>query len=487
LRESRKWYLIPIVVGPGHESPHQFGRHRGSAPSPRRCSSGTYTDVMPSTEPGKQRQYHWAAWTALAVLMSIFGYVVVLPLFRPRGSYLWGHYRFTDIYAAIPVIAGVLCAVVLSLTPARHRRRVGLQLAATAVILVPGLFMFDLVYALAQPGFRKPHFFLDAAHIDRAYSEPDPELGFVRKPFVTWQRESIPCRPVSYRTDENGFRNPPGITSADIVFIGDSFTEAALVPEEQTFVMRVGAQMGLRVVNLGRGAYGPLQELIVLGRFAWGYQPKVVVWQIFEGNDLDDTRAFTTWRANPDPPPSPLALRYMENSLIGRVLKRTEIPRLPATGIKVAIREPDGTEQLRELRYRFVPDNPDRLSQAFQELQQAISLGARLCASRGIQLIVVFIPTMVQVLEPMITFERPEDRASALPGGLVRAEGDLGNRLRAVCREPECTYIDAFSALSTRTLASGSAVFDVRDPNEHLALDGHDVVARLIVGAIRLP
>ena len=59
----------------------------------------------------------------------------------------------------------------------------------------------------------------------------------------------------------------PGSEQADIVFIGDSFTEAASVAEEDTFVRRVAKASGLKAVNLGRGAYGPQQELIVLKRY----------------------------------------------------------------------------------------------------------------------------------------------------------------------------------------------------------------------------
>jgi hypothetical protein len=51
------------------------------------------------------------------------------------------------------------------------------------------------------------------------------------------------------------------------------------------------------VVNLGRGAYGPQQELIVLKRYGLAYRPRVVIWQLFEGNDLADARQFSEWKA----------------------------------------------------------------------------------------------------------------------------------------------------------------------------------------------
>lgn len=394
---------------------------------------------------------------------------------------MWGHYRFTDVYAAIPVVVAALCALAVVVTPARNRRKVAVRLTAMAIVGVPAIFLFDFAYTLAQPGFRQPHFFLDGGSIDRRYSMADPQLGFVRKPHVSYRAPTRDRRRVSYRTDENGFRNPPGTTRADVVFLGDSFTEAALIPEEQTFVRRVAAETGLGVVNLGRGAYGPQQELIVLERVGLSYQPKVVVWQLFEGNDPSDAENFATWLANPEPPP--LAVRYINNSLIGRALEPTTF-RGPSR-IRVVIRHRDGTQERKELRYRFAPDQAETLARAFADTQKTVAAGARLCASRGSRLIVLFIPTMVQVLEPFMTFDPPEDRERALPGGAVRSERDFGNRLKAACRAPECSYVDAFDALRARALVDHSRVYDRDDPDEHLDVDGHDVVARLIVDAIQ--
>ncbi|MDZ4859315.1 MAG: SGNH/GDSL hydrolase family protein [Candidatus Hydrogenedentes bacterium] len=125
------------------------------------------------------------------------------------------------------------------------------------------------------------------------WTEPDQLLGFVRIPGTKWRRKAYPDRfapVVSYETDANGFRNPPGINAADIAFIGDSFTEGATAPFENTFPRLVEAKLGTRVINLGRYSYGPPQELAVLWKYGLSYQPKTVVWVLFEGNDLADSQ-----------------------------------------------------------------------------------------------------------------------------------------------------------------------------------------------------
>lgn len=431
------------------------------------------------------RRHRWPLYGAFALGALAFLYVVVLPLVRPRGGLLWGHYRFTDVYAGIPLMVAALCTVAVLVTPGAYRRAVALRLLAIAVVVVPAIFLLDFAYTVAQPRFRHPDFWLDGGHIDRASSTTDRQLGFVRKPHVSWHRGATGDNPaVSYRTDENGFRNPPGVANADVVFIGDSFTEAGRIPAERTFVGRVAERTGLRVVNLGRGAYGPQQELIVLERFGLRYQPKVVVWQLFEGNDLTDARNFAAWRLNPEPPARPLKVRYAESSLLYRLLEPTEI-RPPSGGVPVVIRYRDGVQRRKELRYRFVPDQADALADAFAETREAVETAARLCATNGVRLIVIFIPTMVQVLEPFITFEHSQDRERALPGGAVRTNRDFGSRLKAVCREPACSYIDVFEALQARALADNTRVYDRNDPDEHLDVDGHDVVSQAIADAIR--
>ncbi|HRK32980.1 MAG TPA: SGNH/GDSL hydrolase family protein [Candidatus Hydrogenedentes bacterium] len=127
------------------------------------------------------------------------------------------------------------------------------------------------------------------------WTDADQLLAFVRKPNLTWTRPSYTdefAPVVTYSTDANGFRNPPDIDTADIAFIGDSFTEAGTIPYEKTFARLVESELGKRVVNLGRGGYGPPQELAVLWKYALPYKPKTIVWTLFEGNDIRDSDAY---------------------------------------------------------------------------------------------------------------------------------------------------------------------------------------------------
>ena len=127
------------------------------------------------------------------------------------------------------------------------------------------------------------------------WTEPDQLLSYVRKPNFSWRRQTYPDQfspVVTYNTDANGFRNPPGVDMAEIAFIGDSFTEAGTIPLEKTFPRLVEQKLGTTIVNLGRGGYGPPQEVAVLWKYALQYKPKTVVWTLFEGNDIKDAQMY---------------------------------------------------------------------------------------------------------------------------------------------------------------------------------------------------
>lgn len=425
-------------------------------------------------------QLSWRVGLGLTILGALFFYLWILPLFRPRGDFLWGYYRLKDIYLGIPVGLAFLSAVAVFAVPYRYRRRLMLRLVFVSLSLTLALFVCDAVYALAVNRAWQANFWLDQGFIPRRYSIGDDELGFVRKPGISW-RGFVPevNRVVHYRTDKNGFRNPDGVNHADVVFIGDSFTEAGTVEEKDTFVRRVGADSRLSVVNLGRGAYGPQQELIVLHRYGFAYRPRVVVWQLFEGNDLNDARVFSEWKKNPVSQRMPFKDRYFENSLLSDWIPR----RRPLSGPLIKFRHSDGIETQITLLYPFDPDAASNEPVGLDETAKAIEQGYRLCQSQGVKLVVVFVPTMVRLMEPYLTFDRAEDRARYLPNSFSNGKNDFGGRIAEFCGKLGCSFIDTLPALRQAGAKDNRDLYIPVD--EHLDIRGHQVVAQTIVEWIR--
>jgi hypothetical protein len=423
----------------------------------------------------------WQSLLAGLLLVTAFVYFWILPIFRPRGDFLWGHYQLQDIYFGIPVALTTICALLVLAVPIRTRHKLAVQLAMVVVSVLLTFIVCDIGYAFGFKGALHPNFWLDRVHISRKYSGADSELGFVRKPFVKW-RGYVPevDRIVDYRTDQNGFRNAPGEQHADIVFLGDSYTEAASVGEEDTFVRRVSKATGLSSVNLGRGAYGPQQELIVLRRYGLLYKPRFVVWQLFEGNDLTDAEEFAEWQKNPNEVDSTLKDRYFDNSLLNEILANTRSPDL--RGPRVTLRYQDGTTRRVILRYKYEPEQPSTRRVGISETLNAIEAGYKLCQQQGSQLLVVFVPTMVRAMAPNISFDRSEDQTTFL-GARRPAQKDFSSTIEEFCTSVGCIFVDSVVAMQE---ASAKGKRNLYIPNdEHFDVDAHIVMADLIVDLIQ--
>jgi hypothetical protein len=418
----------------------------------------------------------WRARLWPALLWAAAAWLLGLPLVRPHGPFLWGHYRFLDLYLGLPVALAAVFVTLVRLRPPDERRPLALRLTALWLSVVVFALLLDVAYALFVVGAWRADYWLDQAHISRRFSAPDAELGFVRKPGVAWRgRLAEDDRSVEYRTDGHGFRNPPGKTAADVVFIGDSFTEAAQVAEGETFVERAAQAAGLTAANLGRGAYGPQQELIVLKRYGLAYQPRAVAWQIFEGNDVNDADNFARWQRQP-PPPVSLARRYAENSLLQLLLAGTRAAEQRAT--PVTMRLSGGEERRIALRYRYEPGQPAAYPLGFDEMTRAVAEGYRLCRSQGVQMAVVFVPIMARVMEPWLKFESREAHERWLAGGRTAQASDTAHRLAAFCAENGVPFLDTFPALRRRAEIDNRDVYIPVD--EHLDRAGHEAVAQTV-------
>jgi hypothetical protein len=97
--------------------------------------------------------------------------------------------------------------------------------------------------------------------VSRRTNRPDPELIHLHWPNSRF-RGAIEGNlgvfgihsPVRYavdvRYDQHGFRNAEDLQQADVVAIGDSFVEAAIIADGQTVTDRLAARLGRPVANL---------------------------------------------------------------------------------------------------------------------------------------------------------------------------------------------------------------------------------------------
>lgn len=170
-------------------------------------------------------------------------------------------------------------------SPTARRPWSGAILAAAATAAVLAL----LELGLRLGGDRGPSLFVKDTLVGNRY-----QPGFDGEP---WIDEA--GRRVRLRFNRLGFRGPdrepqprPGVHR--LALLGDSFTVAVAVDEEETMAAGLEQRLGQasdapwEVLNFGVGAYSTAQSLLVWRHFARGFGPEVVVLAFYNGNDLWD-------------------------------------------------------------------------------------------------------------------------------------------------------------------------------------------------------
>lgn len=172
-----------------------------------------------------------------------------------------------------------------------------LALVTTSVLFVLGgaeLILRLFPDLMTEAALLRVHWFRSGDPRDVAIS--DPYIGFLYPP----RDEAAQGRGESlfrYTLDEHGFRNPsPWPDSTDIVVLGDSWTFGYGVSDDEGWVTLLSDELaGRRVINLGLIGSAPEQYARIFEKFGTALRPKLVIFGLFPGNDVHDTRTFNRW------------------------------------------------------------------------------------------------------------------------------------------------------------------------------------------------
>jgi hypothetical protein len=160
--------------------------------------------------------------------------------------------------------------------------------------LPPMLLILLLVVSGLEVGLRLVHIsFPD-------FGVPDPDLGWALRPGTQGTVHFEYPTGVYVRINSDGMRDsehaiakPPH--TLRIAVLGNSYSEAFPVPQDQAYwavMQRALARCSLfgiqnvEVLNFGVGGYGTAQDLIVLRKKVWKYQPDLVLLAFLGSNDV---------------------------------------------------------------------------------------------------------------------------------------------------------------------------------------------------------
>lgn len=176
---------------------------------------------------------------------------------------------------------------------------VAANLGVTAAGVIAALAIAELALRLCGISYPPPSSFL----------QPDPDLGWSHRANLTMPnplegfRGDVTFNRAGLR-DGHEFAISKPLGTFRIAMLGDSFTEALQVPEEQDFCSIAEHAMagcaglhGLKteVMNFGVMGYGTGQELIKLRRDVWKWSPDAIVLVFYTNDVADNTRATDAW------------------------------------------------------------------------------------------------------------------------------------------------------------------------------------------------
>jgi hypothetical protein len=448
--------------------------------------------------------------TAFAGLSAV-GTALAWWLPEAKSPAVLGRLSHGQFVGALALSIVFLTCAALLLCPGERRRAIGIRLATVLLAVGLTLSLWE-AGSFLLPGDVLTHnpWYVWAPGSTSA----SDDLMFERPPNLHWEglstgdigegRGTRYATRVSFDTDFEGFRNEQDIREAEIVFIGDSYTEAGNVPVHSTFAQRVQRALGVSVRNLGRAHHAPAQELIILEKYGLKAKPRVVVWQFCETNDLTDEFRFQSWIQEGRPRTEGFT-RHSRRSVweyrsptfrLFELVRGWSAAEWPLSG---SFSDADGRDH--PMRFLYLPSAEQIPGghHGWPSIGRTLRAGAALLEGAGIDLIVVAIPMKIRVVGPYVIpspmmseqlekqkFHQrvdssarfvPGDAATALPWDIAPRR-TFASRLAKISAELGVPFVDAMPAL--RNLAAqGELVY--RPYETHISSLGHEAVAQALL------
>lgn len=324
------------------------------------------------------------------------------------------------------------------------------------------------------------------------------------------------------KMDRAGFCNPEenayDRSAFDLVTIGDSFTWCMTVNPQDAWPHQFAMLTGRSVYNLGVAGRGLHEYIQILKQFGLQKSPRVVVMNVYEGNDLRDADQYHRYvrevrdSGGTSPTSTPCTIPYTL-CVFYRVIKEGPVGRrsyafnLTAAAIRSGRdrvarmwdrpdASPAGEENFRytvranDLTVQFNPENSDldevtyakrlRAGEVGLELfQDALENFVTLAGEHGFIPVVTYTPSAYTAYADSVEFKEP-----AVEDIMQWFSARQREYFKTESRELGYTFIDFTPALAAASDTAGGLLYF--PTNLHLTALGHRVVAEALAGEIRL-
>ncbi|MFH1466522.1 MAG: hypothetical protein ABIO70_19210 [Pseudomonadota bacterium] len=309
---------------------------------------------------------------------------------------------------------------------------------------------------------------------------PHPTLGMEPVPGFAGELR-LPGQVIPVRINREGLRGPePDLGRPRWLALGDSFTLALQVPEEDTFEALLGADLGLQVLNGGIEATGTRQALERYRLVDDRIGVVGVVHVFFTGNDLVDNQRPPQVSAPLEGPVRGRPAQAPLSGLVHRLFQHSylaTVAAITARRLSLLRRDSFDARRVREELLPFSEEGCDDLAALVPATRAALGALRDEASARGDRLLVAVAPPIIVV-----------DSGRAGPTlGLVGLEHPAleapQQAVIQVLRELDIATCDLTPALSAAQ-AGGAAPYLPLDG--HWSAEGHRAVADALAACLQV-
>lgn len=358
-------------------------------------------------------------------------------------------------------------------------RRPTPSLKARLILVLVGI-MLPLV--LAEIGLRLAGAILPGDYQTVSFAEAHPEFGRRNRPGAGWKKTSeftswIEVNSKGLRGTEIDYPKPAG--ERRILVIGDSFTFAEQVNQNETFTQRLEDRLNAeggqyRVLNAGSNGWATANEAIYLAKEGVRFKPDVVIVALYLGNDVSDN--YRRVATVSDAVAADLKLRGAD-SFDGprRILRRSELYTVFESGVlaKLPIWQDDGGNYSSD---RKAPSNQAETEEAWAITGRLLDRMRDQAESQGAHFMVMVVPSATAVSQRGDAGARDDDdeeegnEAANKPGF-----EDPHGQLAALTARSSLTTLDLLQAMRRADNRVKERLYFRQ--NAHWTAAGHGIAA----------
>lgn len=435
---------------------------------------------------------------ALIVGCGVFssGMFILIRVNPPAGS-------FTQWMAFALMGSGLLWSV-LSLAQRQGQKWNLYRLINNNVMTLLGLV------ALVEIGGRTAHYDFSvmggksAATVREAYPvcarEPDqpvPEVFFHHPGPIAWKGQPLrtlellrkgndnayvdePIISISY--DREGFRNPIDLKDWQIAIIGDSYTEQGYLPIEHVTSTIVAKGTGLSVKNVGACDTGLFTHVRYLHQFGCSKCTRVVVFVMFEGNDVQDTAlelaALQRFQQTGERDFRETGPQTSFVKAVGKAISDVRHRPVPRSYQNAWFNRTDAEPLPITISIELPVEPQTATPMQLQAVREAIEDMADAANQHGLTPILAYVPVNNRVYHGMIRF------ADSLPPEVRNWQpNSLPEFVANLCREHTIAFVDTTPAL--RQAAKAGAYVHNRILDCHVNAEGARIIGEVISQAVK--